>query len=88
VFIGEQTVGVVWAHIHAGPARDAPVRVVHELGPGLSTFRVMAPEAGHRAALQENGRPDSRSVVYREPLNVEYDAGFRHAVAPSMAVAL
>ena len=36
---------------------------------------IVAPAAGERASLQEDGRPDPGSIVDAEPLHVEYESG-------------
>ena len=38
---------------------------------GILAFGIVAPPARERAALEEHGRPDPRSVVRREPHHVE-----------------
>ena len=52
-------------------AVDAPDWQKTEFGFRRPRFRIMAPAAPHRAALEENSRANSRSVVYRESLYIE-----------------
>jgi hypothetical protein len=42
----------------------------------------MAPEAVERAALEEDGRPDSRPVMHGETLDIEYRSR-RHRPVPN-----
>src|SRR5690606_942485 len=58
-----------------GVVGGALLRVEGELRRERLRLRVVAPQASERAALQEDGRPDARTVVEREALDVEDEAG-------------
>ena len=48
------------------------------LGFRIPGFRIVAPETAQGTALQENRRPDARSVVHAELLNVKYGSLDHH----------
>ena len=62
----------VLARGDTGPTLDAAGRVDQQLRARAHSLRVVAPAARERAPLQEDGGPDSMSVVRREPLEVEH----------------
>ncbi len=65
------------AHVGAPPTPDALRGAVEQFRLRSLRLRVVAPEAVERAAFQEDRRSDSRSVVDREPLDVEHRPGHR-----------
>ncbi len=70
----------------AASAPPAALGVVRELRTPRPRFRVVAPGAAQRAALEEDHRPDARSVIDGVVLDVEdnaVNAGLRLGRAPS-----
>ncbi len=59
----------------AQPAGHAAVLQAQDLGPGRLAFRVVAPEAGQRAALHEHGAAQPGTVLEGEALDVEDRSG-------------
>jgi hypothetical protein len=59
------------AGLDAGVAAGTARGPVHELGAGRDAFGIVAPEAMQAAALEEDGRPDARSVMDRVAFDVE-----------------
>jgi hypothetical protein len=59
----------------AGSASDALGRLIFDFRGGGQTFRIVAPLAAERAALEEDGRTDTGTVVDGEFLYVENASG-------------
>ena len=64
--------GVLWAKLCAPSAAGAAVRVAHGLCGEILRFRVMAPAAGHVAALKEHCGAYAVPIVYGVALYVGY----------------
>ena len=66
-----ENVQLLRADLFAHAAADAALRVEEQFGFAFLRFRVMAPSAAQRTALQKHRRADAGPVVYAEALNVE-----------------
>ena len=76
---------IVWTRFHACPASDAAVRCDEDLGSRAHTFRIVAPPAGERAALEEDGRADPRAIMHAESLHIEDESGGREMAHGAVA---
>jgi hypothetical protein len=56
--------------------------VPHDFGPDQLAFRIGTPFAAQRASFQEDNGADSRTVIDRKLLNVEYNAFVFHVGSP------
>ena len=64
---------LVWAYLEAIAAAYAARRQERQfLRPFQKAFRIMAPQAAQIAALKKYAASDTRPVVNRKVLNVEY----------------
>ena len=70
--VGADGDGPERARRHAAVAALAEGLPVHEFRREVLRLRVGAPHAAQRAALEEDGRPDARTVVDAVPLDVEH----------------
>lgn len=68
--------GILAAHLLAAAAADASSHAQTHFWQRFPAFRVVAPQAPQRTALEEDGCPNPRSVVNGVLLDVEY-ASFR-----------
>ncbi len=57
------------------PTADAFLAEKGQLTYGGFSFRVVAPGAAQRASLEENGTPNSRSVVHGKVLDIKNKTG-------------
>lgn len=71
---------IVLAELHAVAAAQAAILVQDEFLLGRNRFRVVAPLAPERAALQEDGRSNARSIVHGIPLNIENHPRHRQCI--------
>jgi hypothetical protein len=65
-------VASLWAEGKTAETGDAFVRIEKEIRPLLQGFGVVAPAAPKAASFKEYGSPDTGSVVYGAPLDIEY----------------
>ena len=65
-------VGSLGTECHAGLAADALAGSEEDLAIWRPALRVMAPEAVQRTTFQKYRRADARTILDREPLDLEY----------------
>ena len=58
------------------------LRIPHDLRPDQLTFRIGTPLAAQRASFEKDNGADSRSVIDREFLDIEYNAFVFHSRIP------
>ena len=71
-------VGMVWTCDDALTAGDTSFGYVAKLGFRALSFGIVAPEAPHRAPLEEHSCADARTIVQGETLNVENNVSNVH----------
>jgi len=64
-------VGALTTRGETSATADASFRVEHDFRLEMNTFRILAPEATERTTLEKSDCSDARSIVDREPLDVE-----------------
>ena len=67
-------------------ATDTPLRMKKQLGPTSLSFRIMAPQAAKRTALQINNRAQTGTVIESKMLDLKNFSGMRHPNTPSRRV--
>ena len=74
------------ADLFASAAPRAEIGKYHELRFETLRFRIAAPGAVQRTALEKHGCPQSRPVLGGHPLNIVYDAVHIHALLYNMGL--
>jgi hypothetical protein len=66
---------------------NASVRIMNPLRFSTDRFRVLAPAAGERTPLHEDGGPDTRTVVKSKVMDIEYQRErLLHQIAPEAII--
>ena len=82
VYVVDEFVGGMRAHIYARTAAYAPLRRELQLRENTPPFGIVAPETAKGTSFEEHSRPDAWAIVDGKPLDVEYGSGPAHSIVP------